>query len=81
MLTLRRPVGGLGAAARAQAWQRELTPCSFGSFRFASVPERVALPVVLVVVGGVAAEGRSWTTGPLTAAVSAGELVLVSASF
>lgn len=44
------------------------------------MPERVALPVVLVVVGGVAAEGRSWTTGPLTAAVSAGELVLVSAS-
>ena len=52
-------------------------PCSLGAFRFAPVAPP---PVVWVVVGGVAPEGRPWNTGPPTAAVSAGELELGSAS-
>jgi len=52
-------------------------PCSLGAFRFAPVAQP---PVVWVVVGGLAPEGRPWSTGPPTAAVSAGELELGSAS-
>jgi len=52
-------------------------PCSLGAFRFAPVAPP---PVVWVVVGGLAPEGRPWSTGPPTAAVSAGELELGSAS-